>query len=387
MNNKKILIYGAGYVGASLGVLLSKKYETILIDIDKSKVDKINSNTSPINSRLYQEMLDSDHLNLKGDIDPDKYLKFVDIVFIALPTNFDKDLDSFNTSLIEQVIKNIYEINKKIKIVIKSTVPIGFTDNQKEIYQDMEIYFSPEFIRENMSIEDNISPSRIIIGSREENPEIISNILESLTINSPEILFMPSKEAEAVKLFSNAYLANRVSFFNELDTYCLANNLNTKYIIDGVCNDQRIGNQYNNPSFGYGGYCLPKDTKQLLNLFESTPQSLMSSIVESNSIRKKYIAQIIIDKKPKIVGIYNLSMKKDSDNLRESAILDILNILKTANINIIIFEQDIKVKLDYHTIDSLQEFIDASDLIIANRIDKNLYPFKKVFTRDIYESD
>ena len=333
-------------------------------------------------------MFDLDNLNLKGDSDPDKYLNFVDIVFIALPTNFDKDLKSFNTSLIEQVIKNIYEINKKIKIVIKSTVPIGFTDNQKEIYQDLEIYFSPEFIRENLSIEDNISPSRIIIGSREENPEIISNILESLTNNSPEILFMPSKEAEAVKLFSNAYLANRVSFFNELDTFCLANNLNAKDIIDGVCNDQRIGNQYNNPSFGYGGYCLPKDTKQLLNLYKSTPQSLISSIVESNSIRKKYIAQTIINKNPNVVGIYKLSMKKDSDNLRESAILDILNILKTANINIIIFEPDMNVKLDHRKIDSLQEFIDASDLIVANRIDKNLYPYKeKVFTRDIYESD
>lgn len=388
MLNKKILVYGSGYVGASLGVLLSEKYETILIDIDKSKIDKINNKISPIKSKLSQKMFDSGHLILKGDCDPEKYLHYVDIVFIALPTNFDEELKYFDTSLIEQVIKNIYEINKKIKIVIKSTVPIGFTDKQKNIYQDMEIYFCPEFIREDFSIEDNISPNRIIVGSNEDNPRTISNLLHSLTNNSPEILLMPPKEAEAVKLFSNAYLANRVSFFNELDTFCMANNLNTEYIINGVCKDQRIGDEYNNPSFGYGGYCLPKDTKQLLSLYKSTPQSLISSIVKSNSIRKEYIAQIIINKNPNVVGIYKLSMKKDSDNYRESAILDIINILKTANIKLIIYEPDIKVKSEHQIINSLEEFIDACDLIVANRIDSNLYPFKeKVFTRDIYESD
>lgn len=388
MKYKKILIYGSGYVGASLGVLLSQKYETIIIDINKRKVDQINNKISPINNRLSQTLLDSGLLNLKADSCANKYLHSVDIVFIALPTDFNNELNSFDTSLIEQVIKNIYETNRKIKIVIKSTVPIGFTNNQKEIYPDMEIYFSPEFIRENSSIEDNISPSRIIIGCNGENPEIISSLLESFTNNSPEILFMSSKEAEAVKLFSNAYLANRVSFFNELDSYCLSNNLNTRDVINGVCNDERIGNKYNNPSFGYGGYCLPKDTKQLLSLYGSTPQSIISSIVKSNSIRKKYIAQNIIDKNPKVVGVYKLSMKKDSDNSRESAIFDIINILETAKVKIIIFEPDMKVETGHQKIDSLQEFLDTCDLIVANRIDDNLHPVrKKVFTRDIYESD
>lgn len=389
--NKNITIVGAGYVGLSLAVLFSEKHHVVIYDINESVINIIKENQSPIKDKdiemYFQKNLPC---NIEATSNKDQAYENSDFIIVCVPTNFSENTNSFDTTIVEHVIKDALN-NKNALIVIKSTIPVGFTSEMQKKFNTNRVIYSPEFLREGKALYDNLYPSRIIVGNESKQSNEFGIILKGsskLRDSDLNIMNMSSTEAESVKLFSNSYLAMRVAFFNELDSFAYEKEIDSKNIIEGVCLDPRIGSDYNNPSFGYGGYCLPKDTKQLLSLYKSTPQSLISSIVKSNSIRKEYIAQIIINKNPNVVGIYKLSMKKDSDNYRESAILDIINILKTANIKLIIYEPDIKVKSEHQIINSLEEFIDACDLIVANRIDSNLYPFKeKVFTRDIYESD
>lgn len=381
---KNILIFGAGYVGCSLAVLFAKKLNVTIVDIDKSKINNLNNNISPIKDSLLQKELDSQDLNLKAVCDF-KSLENFDIAILALPTNYNHRNNQFDTDVLEQVIARLYKENSDIPILIKSTIPIGFTNQMKKMYPNINIFFSPEFLREGQAIYDNRHPSRIIVSNGNSFVKEIAKLFQSIASNSPTTLYMDSSEAEAVKLFSNTYLALRVSFFNELDSFAFNKKLNVKNIIDGVSHDPRIGIGYNNPSFGYGGYCLPKDTKQLLANFENIPQELFTSIVKSNETRKKYIAKCLLEHNPKIVGIYRLVMKDGSDNFRESAVFDIINILKASNIKVIAFEPLLDCIEGIEIKESLSEFKKDSQIILANRIHNDLLDVReKVFSRDIY---
>ena len=381
---KNILVFGAGYVGCSLAVLFAKKFEVTIVDIDKSKINNIKNNIAPIKDSLLQKELDCPDLNLKATFKHGSLDNF-DIAILALPTNYNDKNNKFDTSTLEQVITKLYKENPNIPILIKSTIPIGFTDQIKKMHPNINIFFSPEFLREGQAIFDNRHPSRIIVSNGGAFMKEIAELFQSITLNSPKILFMDSSEAEAVKLFSNTYLALRVSFFNELDTFAHNKKLNAKNIIDGVSHDPRIGIGYNNPSFGYGGYCLPKDTKQLLANFESIPQELFSSIVKSNQTRKSYIAKCVLELNPKIVGIYRLIMKDGSDNFRESAVFDIINILKENNIKVIAFEPLLDNMKGIEIKKSLFEFKKDCQIIIANRMNDDLYDVKeKIISRDIF---
>ena len=388
---KKICIVGSGYVGMSIAVLLSKLNQVLVYDIDPSRIDKINKKKSTIQDAEIDHYLETKKLNISATLNKTKAYSSCNTIVIATPTSYDEKLNSFDTSSVDQVIDDIMNINPHALVVIKSTIPLGYTNKMQEKYSTKNIIFSPEFLREGRALKDNLYPSRIIVGNESDSSEYFAGLLKnSANTNNIEMLLMPSSEAEAVKLFANTYLAMRVAFFNELDTYALYNNLDVKSIIDGVSLDTRIGDSYNNPSFGYGGYCLPKDTKQLASNFSDIPNSLIEAIVSSNDIRKKVIAKTIINLRPKIVGIYRLVMKEGSDNFRSSAIEDIIKILVKNSIDVIIYEPRYKDKNYYgcNVFNSLNDFKNKSTLIVANRINDELVSVKdKVFTRDLFGRD
>ena len=385
----KITIIGAGYVGFSLAVLLSQEKEVTLFDIDRLKLKQIDNKKSPLRDQNIDKFFANKTLRLKTNYDLTDAVSDADLIILALPTNFSESTKFFDTSQLDSVISKISEKNINYPILIKSTVPQGYTQRLQAQYPDLPIIFSPEFLREGNALEDNLNPSRIIVGNTELLGLKIAELFASFASNDPEIFLMESGEAEAVKLFSNAYLATRISFFNELDTFALASNLDSQSIIDGVTSDPRIGAHYCNPSFGYGGYCLPKDTKQLESDFGDLPQELFSSIIKSNISRKKYIAHYVASLDKKVIGIYLLAMKKNSDNFRESSIVDVIQALKELdkNITILIYEPLVNLTsmLDCEVVSSLEFFKQKSEIILANRPDASLDDVKeKVFTRDIY---
>lgn len=386
----KIAVAGTGYVGLSLSTLLSIKNEVYALDINKEKVELINKRISPIKDEYIEKYFKEKKLNLKATTNYKEAFKEAEFIIICTPTNYDEQTNYFDTSSVEDVIKKVLEINAYATIVIKSTIPVGFTEKTKEKYNTNNLIFSPEFLREGKALYDNLYPSRIIIGEKTERAKIFGNLLKESALNNPEIRYMDSKEAEAVKLFSNTYLALRIAFFNELDTYAEIKGLNTKDIIEGVSLDPRIGDHYNNPSFGYGGYCLPKDTKQLLRNYKDVPQNLIEAIVKSNQTRKEHITDMIIKKDKKIIGIYRLTMKKDSDNFRESAIKDIMEKLRGKGLEVIIYEPTLNENTydGYTVINDIEKFNELSDIIIANRTDEKTKQLtKQIYTRDIYNKD
>jgi UDPglucose 6-dehydrogenase len=381
----KIAIIGAGYVGCSLGVLLAQYYKVALIDTDHSKVIKINNKHAPLNEPLMEDYFNEKELNLVASDSFNDHFES-ELVILALPTNYDAETKFFDTSLLESALCELNDCAFSGAVVIKSTIPIGFTHRMQEIYPNLSILFVPEFLREGQALIDNINPSRIVVGGKSNNTHAIGEVFLSIAENSPPVLYMNSTEAEAVKLFANTYLATRVSFFNELDSYAYEHGLNTKNIIDGVATDPRIGEGYNNPSFGYGGYCLPKDTKQLLANFEDIPQGMLKGVIESNAFRKDFIAQKILLFNPNTIGIHRLAMKKGSDNFRESAIFDIMQILIKQGKRLLIFEPLLSENhKEFQLTNDLTYFKATSDIILANRMDEELIDVQaKVFTRDIY---
>ncbi|MDB3867933.1 nucleotide sugar dehydrogenase [Gammaproteobacteria bacterium] len=388
---EKITIIGAGYVGMSLAALLSKKNPVTVFDISIERVEMINSGISTVQDELIEMAMKNQELNLQATNDPQQALIDADIVIIATPTNYDEKKAYFDTSSVQASIKTTVEINKNALIVIKSTIPVGFTKSMNHLFQSNKIIFSPEFLREGKALYDNLNPSRIIIGTDTKIGKKFANMLyDAADIRDVPILYMGSTEAEAVKLFANSYLAMRVAYFNEIDNYALVNQLNSKDIIQGISHDPRIGNFYNNPSFGYGGYCLPKDTQQLLANFDGVPQNLIAAIVESNNTRKNFLSEYIISFIPKIVGVYGLAMKSGSDNFRSAAIIDLINILKKNNINIVIFEPLIKDDTweGLKNYSDLEAFKLEADLILTNRMDPTLENVKnKVITRDLFNEN
>ena len=385
----KIAVAGTGYVGLSLATLLSTKNEVLAYDILEDKVNKINKRISPIKDEVIEDYFKNKKLNLKATTNYKEAFKETEFIIISTPTNYDEKTNYFDTTSVEDIIKKVISINKDATIVIKSTIPVGFTDKVKEKYKIENIFFSPEFLREGHALYDNLYPSRIIVGSYTDKGKKFALLLKECSLKKDiPIKYMSSTEAEAVKLFANTYLAIRVAFFNEVDTYAEIKNLNTKNIIEGICLDPRIGANYNNPSFGYGGYCLPKDTKQLLANYKDVPQNIIEAVVKSNETRKEHIVNMILAKNPKIVGIYRLTMKSNSDNFRASAILDIITKLKEKNINIIIYEPTIKYYYDIRVENDIEKFKKISDIIVANRYSSVLDDIKeKVYTRDLFERD
>lgn len=385
----KITVVGLGYVGLSNAILLALNEKVVGVDVDQKKVSLINAKKSPLKDKEIVDYLKNEDLDLFCKTDGLEDYKDSDYVIIAVPTNYDEKEGFFDTSLVENVISDVKKVNDEAIIVIKSTIPIGFTKEMEEKYGDEKIIFSPEFLREGRALYDCLNPSRIIFGGDKKYSEDISKAFLKASKNDPQVFIMGKTEAEAVKLFANNFLAMRISFFNELDSFAEKKGLDTRNIIDGVCADPRIGDHYNNPSFGYGGYCLPKDTKQLYANFKDVPNSMFGAIIDSNKIRKDFVSQSILDKNPDTVGIYRLTMKTNSDNFRKSAIFDVIENLKKEDINIIVYEPS----LDKDEIEGLKVVNDLdelkkSDLIVANRIEKDLEDVKdKVYTRDIYKRD
>lgn len=388
----KITVAGCGYVGLSLSTLLSQNHEVVAFDIDEKKVDKINARKCPIKDKMIEEYFKDKELNLKATTNAEEAIQDADFVIISTPTNYDDVTNYFDTSAVEDIIVKTIEFgNQDTTIVVKSTIPVGFIDHMKEKYNIDNILFSPEFLREGHALEDNLYPSRIIVGSKSKKAKLFAELLKDAALKEDvQVLCIGGKEAEAVKLFANTYLALRVSFFNELDTYADVKGLKTKDIIDGVCLDPRIGSHYNNPSFGYGGYCLPKDTKQLLANYEDIPENLIGAIIKSNDTRKKYISDSIKKKKPLVVGAYRLAMKAGSDNFRTSAIKDIIESIKNDGINVVIYEPTIddEMIMDCPVIKNLNDFKKMSDIILVNRLDENLMDsLDRVYTRDVYSNN
>ena len=387
----KIVVVGLGYVGLSNAVLLAQHNEVIGVDISQERVDALNARKSPIIDAELSEYLANKDLNLSASTDLTASLYGADYVIVSTPTNYDEKTNFFDTSSVEAVIAQVIENEPTACIVVKSTIPVGFIEDVRKRLNTEAVMFSPEFLREGKALYDNLYPSRIIVGEKSGRAETFANLLAQGALKSDvDLLLTGAREAEAIKLFSNTYLAMRVAFFNELDSYALDGELNSREIIEGVSLDPRIGNHYNNPSFGYGGYCLPKDTKQLLANYVSVPQNLIRAVVDANKTRKDFLCSQIIKKGVKTVGVYRLVMKEGSDNFRMSSIQDILENLKNAGVKIIIYEPLVKESFFYgsYVEKELHAFMDNADIILANRVSSDLYPaYQKVFTRDIYNSD
>ena len=391
MKKIKIVVVGLGYVGLSNALLLAQKNRVTAVDIDTDKVKLINKKKSPLSDQEMDSFLANETLDLKVTLPSNEFFENSDIALISTPTNYDENSNCFNTDSVEETIKNALSKNPNITIIIRSTVPVGFTDQMIKRYQTNEIYFVPEFLREGKALSDNLNPSRIIVGGSGKKFKLIESILRGgAKKKDVDVLRMSSSEAESSKLFSNTYLAMRVAFFNELDSFAQTKNLKTKNIIDSLSLDPRIGSGYNNPSFGYGGYCLPKDTKQLLANYKDTPQKLMESIINSNVFRKKFIANTVVKMSPKVVGIYRLVMKEGSDNFRESSIQEVIRLIALAGIKVIIYEPLVNDDSfdEFEVLNDFKSFSKQSEIILANRVSEELNPIShKVFTRDIFNID